>query len=116
MKIFGAAAALALLASSSAYAAPAAFRAQATLAAPVAQPTQAVISGVTWTCEADKCVGAAEHRTSLDNPVRECKKVAAQVGPLASYVTRGREVTGGNLRVCNSAAAAKAGDSALAQK
>jgi hypothetical protein len=116
LKIFGAAAAFAVIASSSAFAAPGAFRAEATLAAPVSAPSEAVISGVTWKCEGDKCVGAAERYSSLDNPVRECRKVAAVVGPLAGYTTRGRVMTKGNVNACNSVAAAKAGDSAVAQK
>jgi hypothetical protein len=119
LKISAVAAAFALLASG-AFAAPSvatsAYRGEAKLATPVSAPSETVISGVTWKCDGDTCVGAAERHTTLDNPVRECKKVAAQMGPLAGYVTRGREVTGGNLKACNTAAAAKAGDSAVAQK
>jgi hypothetical protein len=114
LKISAVAAAFALMASG-AFAAPAAFKAEATLATPVSAPVEAVISGVTWKCDGDRCVGEAERHSSLDNPVRECKKVAAQVGPLAGYVTRGRELTGGGLKACNSVAA-KAGDAAMAQK
>lgn len=116
LKIFGAAAVFAVIASSSAVAAPAAFHAEATLAAPVSAPREAVISGVTWKCDGDKCVGAAERHASLDNPVRECRKVAAVVGPLAGYVTRGRVLSKGNVNACNTAAAARAGESAVAQK
>jgi hypothetical protein len=39
-----------------------------------------------------------------------------EVGPLAAYVTRGREVAGGNLKVCNTAAAPQAGAALAAQK
>ena len=115
LKISALAAAFAMLASG-ASAAPGPFHGEATLAAPVSAPTEAVVSGVTWKCEGDRCVGSAERYTSLDNSMRECKKVAAAIGPLASYAARGREVTGGSLRVCNTAAAAKAGESAAAQK
>lgn len=114
LKISALTAALALMASGAFAAAPGPFKGEATLAAPVSAPTEAVISGVTWKCDGDKCVGAAERYSSLDNPVRECKKVVAQVGPLSAYTTRGRELTPGNLKACN-LAAAKAGDVAAAK-
>jgi len=111
----GAAAALALLA----FAEPptqAPFRGVATLATPISAPTNAVVAGVTWRCEADTCIGTAARRSTLDNPVRECRKVAAAVGPLAGYTTRGRELSKLNLNACNVAAAKAAGESLVAQK
>ncbi|WP_257816491.1 hypothetical protein [Phenylobacterium sp. J367] len=36
--------------------------------------------------------------------MRECKKVAAVIGPVASYKSRGRDLTIGQLRACNKAA------------
>jgi hypothetical protein len=115
----GAAAALALLACAPAFAEPptqAPFRGVATLATPISAPTNAVVAGVTWRCEADTCIGTAARRSTLDNPVRECRKVAAAVGPLAGYTTRGRELSKLNLNACNVAAAKAAGESLVAQK
>src|SRR3712207_2346167 len=106
-----AAAAFALLASAPAFAEPAVsapYRAEATLATPVSAPSETVVAGVTWRCDGDRCAAAAERRTTLDNPVRECRKVAAAVGPLAAYTTRGRELSEINLKVCNVAAAKQA--------
>ncbi|MDB5477284.1 MAG: hypothetical protein JWP49_2795 [Phenylobacterium sp.] len=120
-KMWGAACAMALSAASLSFAsgafAQAAFQGQAKLAQPVAAPTTATVNGVTWSCAADACTGEAAHYSSLDNPVRECKRVAAALGQLAAYSARGREVTGGSLKVCNSEASAKAGGaSSLAAK
>ena len=107
-RILAAAGALALLASSGAFAQDA-FRGQAKLATPVSAPIRTTVNGVTWACEGDTCVGEAAHYSTLDNPVRECKRVAASLGALTAYAARGREVTGGGLKACNSEAAPKAG-------
>jgi hypothetical protein len=94
-----------------------AFRGQAKLAQAVAAPTTTAVNGVTWICAGDVCTGEAARYSSLDNPVRECKRVAAALGQLTAYAARGREVTGGSLKVCNSEVSAKAGGaSSLAAK
>ena len=112
LRIIGAACAFALTAAGGAYAQQAAFHGEARLAAPVAAPVTANVNGVTWTCTGDSCTGEAARYSSLDNPVRECKRVAAALGQLTAYQARGREVSGGSLKVCNSEATAKAGGSA----
>jgi len=109
-------AAAAVFVSGAAFASPAAFRGEATLAKPVSAPVDTTVSGVAWHCEADKCVGQAERYSSLDNPVKECRKVAEAVGPLAAYASRGRVMTKGSLTACNANAANKAGDTVTAQK
>jgi hypothetical protein len=113
LKIRGAACALALSAASLSFASAAfaqgAFHGQAKLAAPASAPAAVTVNGVTWTCAGEVCTGEAAHYSSLDNPVRECKQVAAALGQLTAYTARGREVSGGSLKVCNTEAVAKAG-------
>ena len=100
----GAIAAAAAFVSGAAFAQAPAFRADATLVSPAATPRDAVISGVAWRCDGDECQGAAERKGNLDGLVRECKKVVAVIGPVASYRSGGRELTDGQLRACNKGA------------
>jgi hypothetical protein len=67
-------------------------------------PQETVIAGAAWRCEGDTCLGAAPRKGTLDGVVRECKKVVAVVGPVASYRSGGRELTDGQIRACNKAA------------
>ncbi|WP_309645838.1 CC_3452 family protein [Phenylobacterium sp.] len=97
-------------------AAAAGFRAEAKLAAPVASVSTTVVEGVAWTCDGDACVGVAEKRAGLDSLMKECRKVAVAVGPLASYTSRGRTLSPGNLSVCNRLAAQSKSDSTLAAR
>ena len=106
-KMLSAIAAGAVLVSGSAYAQVAAFKGEAKLVAATSAPHEDVIAGVAWRCEGDACVGAAPRKTNLDGVVRECRKVVAVVGPVASYKTGGRELTGGELKACNRAAPAQ---------
>ncbi|WP_309089389.1 hypothetical protein [Phenylobacterium sp.] len=103
LKLMGAIAAAAFV-SGAAYAqtpAAGAFNGQATLAAPAQAPQEATIAGVAWRCEGDQCIGQAASHASVDGLVKECKRVAAVVGPIASYKSRGRELTAGQVRACN---------------
>lgn len=79
------------------------FNARATLASAVATPQEASINGVNWRCDGDQCRGVAERNATADNIVRECKRVVAVIGPVASYQNRGRELTGGQIKACNKA-------------
>jgi hypothetical protein len=115
-RILGAMAAGAVFVSGAAFAQPAAFRAEATLATPVSAVSESVVDGVNWRCEADKCIGTAERRSTLDSPVKECRKVASAVGQLAAYQTRGRVFTKGTLGACNAVVADKGGAPITAQK
>ena len=92
------------------------FRAEAKLSAPVSSPSTTLIEGVEWTCDGDACVGVAEKKAGLDSLMKECRKVAAAVGPLASYASRGRTLSAGNLSVCNRLAAESKTDSTLAAR
>jgi hypothetical protein len=102
--IAAAAAAGGLLIAGNAFAAIGPFHAEAKLAGPAATAT-ATIADASWSCQGDTCVGQADRRGSLDGPVRECKKVAAVLGPVAAYTTQGLKLQDGDLKVCNTAAA-----------
>ena len=99
-----AAAASSLMTAGAAFAAVGPFHAEAKLAGPAATAS-ASIADANWTCQGDTCVGQADHRGSLDSPVRECKKVVAVLGPVAAYTTGGLKLADGDLKVCNTAAA-----------
>jgi hypothetical protein len=102
--LVGMAAVLAMSASVSMAGAPP-FSGQAQLAQPVAAPSEVQVDGVTWRCEGDKCEGRAERRSTLDSHIKECRKVAAALGELTSYASRGREMTKGSVGTCNRLAA-----------
>lgn len=106
----------AVMASSSAVAAPSVPRAEARLATPAAATVEKDVGGIHWTCTDANCVGVAIGRPGLDSVMKECRKVAAALGPLASYESRGRAFTPGNLGVCNKLAAKDAGADVAAAK
>jgi hypothetical protein len=81
------------------------YQAEVTLATAVATSTEKDVDGVAWRCEADKCVGKAERRNSLDSYMKECRKVAASLGKLTRFFSRGREMDPRDLETCNRAAA-----------
>lgn len=116
LRLLGAIAASAAFVAGGAFAATGAFHAEARLATPAAAPVSATVSDVSWRCDGEACVGSAANRSSLDSPMRECRKVAAALGPLSAYTTRGVTMSAGELKLCNVAAAAKAGDTGSAQK
>jgi hypothetical protein len=80
------------------------YQAEATLASAVQSATDKDVDGVTWHCEGDKCVGKAARRNSLDSYMKECRKVAAALGKLTRYSSRGREMSAPDLANCNRAA------------
>ena len=81
------------------------YHAEATLAAAVQSAGDKDVDGVNWHCEGDKCVGKAERRASLDSYMKECRKVAAALGKLTRFYSRGREMSARDLDNCNRAAA-----------
>jgi hypothetical protein len=81
-----------------------AYRAQASLAQAVQTATDKDVDGVSWHCEGDQCVGKAERRSSLDSYMKECRKVAAALGKLTAFSSRGRQMSKGDLASCNRAA------------
>ena len=98
-------AAVLMCASASSMAAAPPFAGEATLAKAVAAPAEVQVDGVTWRCEGVKCIGRAERRSTLDSQVKECRKVAAALGELTGYTSRGREMTKGSVDTCNRLAA-----------
>jgi len=79
------------------------YQAEVTLAAAVQSATDKEVDGVNWRCEGDKCVGKAERRASLDSYMKECRKVAAALGKLTRFYSRGREMSQRDLDNCNRA-------------
>jgi len=92
------------------------FQGQATLASPVSATSTTVVEGIEWTCQAATCAGVSDKKAGLDSQMKECRKVAAAIGPLSAYSSRGRAMSAVNLSVCNRLAAQKATDSQLATK
>lgn len=92
------------------------FRGSAKLATPVAAPTTATVGEATWVCEGDTCVGTAKRRAALDSQMKECRKVAEAVGPITSYISRGRPMSTRNVAVCNKLAAEGGSENELAAK
>ena len=80
------------------------YHAEATLATAVQSAADKDVDGVTWRCEGDKCVGKAERRNSLDSHMKECRKVAAALGKLTRFYSRGRQMSARDLDNCNRAA------------
>lgn len=92
------------------------FKASAKLASPASTPIAANVEGVDWKCEGDACVGVGERGAGLDSFMKECRKVSAAVGPLASYTSRGRSLSERNIAACNRLAAQNKPASELAAK
>ena len=82
------------------------FSGQAKLETPVSQATSANVNGVDWRCDGDTCTGSAERVSGVDGFMRECRKVSEALGPLASYSSNGRAMSGPNLNSCNKLAEA----------
>lgn len=114
-KLYGAALAACALFVSAAPASAQPYRAEAKLVTPTASSTTASIGDATWRCDGDTCVGLANRR-GLDSLMKECRKVAAVVGPVSAYSSRGRVMTPGNVAVCNRLAAEAKSDNQLAEK
>jgi hypothetical protein len=105
-RIAGAFLASAVLATGAARAdAPGEFRGAVKLAHPPSAPQEARISGVMWRCAADGCVGTAHRYTTLDSVQRECRQVAAALGPVTAYASRGVRLWRSQVAACNRTAA-----------
>jgi hypothetical protein len=74
---------------------------EASLVRAVPAATDTEIDGVNWRCTADKCVGASAGRRASGSRVDECKRLAAAVGKLASFSSRGKELSKRDLDACN---------------
>jgi hypothetical protein len=71
-----------------------------------AQPatTDTEIDGVNWRCTGDKCVATPVGRKSPGSGIAECRKMAAALGRVASFSSRGRELSKKDLDACNRSA------------
>ncbi|WP_430420915.1 CC_3452 family protein [Phenylobacterium sp.] len=97
-------AAMAVFAAGGAFAQTTGYRGEARLATPSTAPVAQTIGGVAWRCDGDACQGEAARKGNVDGVVRECKKVVAVIGPVASYRSGARELTDSQVRACNKAA------------
>jgi hypothetical protein len=77
------------------------YQAEASLQRAVPASTDTEIDGVNWRCTGDKCVGTPVGGPPAGSRVDECKKLAAAVGKLASFSSRGKELSKRDLDNCN---------------
>jgi hypothetical protein len=81
------------------------YQAAASLERALPGATDTEIDGVKWHCTGEKCVGTMVGRRSVvGSRMDECRKVAAVIGRLASFSSRGRELTKRDLDTCNRSA------------
>jgi hypothetical protein len=66
----------------------------------VAASLQTAVGEVAWTCEGDTCTGVGP-KSRVMSLMKECRKVSAAVGPLASYQRGGRALTPAEVNTCN---------------
>lgn len=103
-RMLSAIAAGAVLVSGAAYGQSVPYKGEARLVSATSAPRQDTIAGVAWRCDGDACIGTSARKANLDGLVRECRKVVAVVGPVASYRSGGRLLDDGQLRACNAGA------------
>ena len=81
------------------------YQAAASLERALPGATDTEIDGINWHCTGDKCVGTMVGRRSVTGSrMEECRKVAAVIGRLASFSSRGKELTKRDLDTCNRSA------------
>ncbi|MEM5516804.1 hypothetical protein WNY37_07570 [Henriciella sp. AS95] len=73
----------------------------ATLTQPVEKADHVVAAKAVWDCNDDKCIAELNRRTVT---VRTCKKVASEVGELASFSNDKESLSEADLAKCNEAA------------
>jgi hypothetical protein len=98
--VSGAVATLAVAISAAAFAGTP-FSGELTLSKAVAAPSETQVDGITWRCEAEKCVGRTDSRSTLDSQMKECRKVVEALGEITSYRSRGRDMTKSSVVTCN---------------
>lgn len=69
----------------------------ATLATPLAAPRQEILRGVLWNCAGDTCTAPRD----VSRDVNVCARLAAKVGPVASFATPRGAMGGDDLARCN---------------
>lgn len=77
----------------------------AKLQTPLSAPMNDVIAAeVAWQCEGDTCLSQIDRRTPM---ARDCRQLARQVGPIASFTVGALELAEADLAKCNQGIAAK---------
>lgn len=77
------------------------YQAEASLQRKLPATTDTEIDGVNWRCTSDKCVGTPVGRKSPGSRLDECRKLAAALGRVASFSSRGKELAKRDLDNCN---------------
>jgi hypothetical protein len=77
------------------------YQAAASLERALPASTDTEIDGINWRCTGDKCVGTPVGRVASGSRMDECRKVAAALGRLSSFATRGKELSKRDLDTCN---------------
>lgn len=91
------------------------FKGEAKLAKPVADGRVVTVVGANWRCDGDTCIGEGKRNGGLDSLMKECRKVAVELGPLTEYRSRGRALSPANIAVCNKLAAKHVENVAVAE-
>lgn len=90
------------------------FKGEAKLVNPGSEKVVTVV-GADWRCDGDTCIGEGKRNGGLDSLMKECRKVAVELGPLTEYRSRGRALSAANIAVCNKLAAKHVENVAVAQ-
>ena len=80
------------------------YQAEASLERRLPATTDTEIDGVNWRCAGDKCVATPVGRKSPGSGMAECRKMAAALGRVASFSSRGKELNKRDLDACNRSA------------
>jgi hypothetical protein len=73
---------------------------EAVLVTPVSQPSETLIKGVTWRCEANRCVPTKQVQ-GVASFIKQCRTVATAVGPLVAFNNGTRYASDSEISTCN---------------
>jgi len=76
-------------------------RAEALLERALPATTDTEIDGLSWRCTGDKCVATPVAGRKTGSGLDQCKKLAATMGKVASFASRGKEISKRDLDNCN---------------
>jgi hypothetical protein len=80
------------------------YQAAASLERALPGATDTEIDGINWRCTGATCVGTPVGRRASGSRIDECRKVAAALGRLSSFSSRGKDLTKRDLDNCNRSA------------
>jgi hypothetical protein len=63
--------------------------------------TDTEIDGLNWHCTGDKCVGTPVGGRRSGARLEDCRKLASAIGKVASFASRGKEMSKRDLDSCN---------------